>query len=221
MQVQLKSKELWLSLILILVTLLLVSCSKTKSKPELQYMPDMAKGPSVKAQQVKEDPAYTSLRTPVPGTISLDYEPYPFATADTVGPARQLFNPLPQTMSVLQSGRKYYNTYCIVCHGYKGDGKGYIVPKFPAPPSLLTEKIRDWEEGRIFHIITRGRGNMPSYAGQLDSEQRWAIVHYVRALYRAAHPTEEDLRILKEQKLDILFYQDQPDTTGRALWPQR
>ncbi len=218
---QLKSKESWLSITLIVAVLLLVSCSKTKSKPELQYMPDMAKGPSLKAQQVKENPAYTSLRGPVSGTISLDYEPYPFATADTVGPARQLFNPLPKTMSVLQSGRKYYNTYCIVCHGYKGDGTGYIVPKFPAPPSLLTEKIRDWEDGRIFHIITKGRGNMPSYAGQLDPEQRWAVVHYVRALYRAAHPTEEDLRILKEQKLDILFYLDQPDTTSRAIWPQR
>jgi len=218
--VRLKSKRLWLSLILGLAILALVSCSKTKSKPELQYMPDMAKGPSIKAQQVNAtDPTYTSLRTPVAGTISQDYEPYPFATADTVGPAQQLFNPLLRTMPILQTGRKYFNTYCIVCHGYKGDGKGYIVPKFPAPPSLLTEKVSLWEDGRIFHLITKGRGNMPSYAGQLEPEQRWAIIHYVRALFRAAHPTSEDLQFLKEQKLDMLFYQDQPDTTSRVLWP--
>src|SRR4030067_3769866 len=216
MQVRLKLKRLWLSLIWLQAVLLLGSCSKTKSTPELQYMPDMARGPSLKAQQVKADPAYTSLRGPVAGTISLDYEPYPFATVDTVGPARQLFNPLPRSLQVLETGRKYYNTYCIVCHGYKGDGKGYIVPKFPAPPSLLTEKIRDWEDGRIYHIVTKGRGNMPSYAGQLEPEQRWAIAHYVRALYRAAHPTEEDLKMMQEQKLDILFYKDEPDTSSRV-----
>ncbi len=62
---------------------------------------------------------------------------------------------------------------------------------------------------------------MPSYAGQLEPEKRWAIVHYVRALYRAAHPTEEDLKMMQEQKLDILFYKDQPDTSSRVLWPQR
>jgi len=219
----LKSKRLWLSLILAAVTALaLASCSKTKSKPELEYMPDMAKGPAIKAQQVSvTDPAYTGLRGPVSGTISLEYEPYPFATADTIGPARQLYNTLPRTMEVLQNGRKYFNTYCIVCHGYKGDGQGYIVPKFPAPPSLLTEKIRGWEDGRIFHIITKGRGNMPSYSGQLDPEQRWAVVHYVRALYRAAHPTPQDLQIMKEQNLDILFFQEEPDTSSRVLWPKQ
>ena len=107
-----KLKRLWLSSILSSAILALVSCSKTKSKPELQYMPDMDKGPSIKAQQVSTvDPEYTSLRAPVAGTISLDYEPYPFATADTVGPAQQLFNPLPRTIAALQTGRKYYNTY--------------------------------------------------------------------------------------------------------------
>ena len=217
-----RSKELALSLLLLFSVAVITSCSKTKGKTELQYMPDMAKGPAVKAQQVSPaDPLYTGLRAPVSGTISLDYDPYPFPTIDTVGPAKQLFNPLPRTMEVLQTGMKYYNTYCIVCHGYKGDGQGYIVPKFPAPPSLLTEKIRDWEDGRVFHMITKGRGNMPSYAGQLEPEQRWAIIHYVRALLRAAHPTPEDLNLLKQEKLEILFYQDQPDTSSRVLWPKK
>lgn len=218
-----KLKELWLSLLLaLMIALLAVSCSKTKSQPELEYMPDMARGPAIKAQQVNSlDPAYTSLRAPVPGAISREYEPYPFATIDTIGPARQLSNPLPRSMEVLQAGKKHFNTYCIVCHGYKGDGKGYIVPKFPAPPSLLTEKIRDWEDGRIYHIITKGRGNMPSYAGQLEPEQRWAITHYVRVLYRAAHPEAEDLKMLKEQNLNLLFMEDQPDTSSRVLWPQK
>lgn len=205
-----------------LLAILLVSCSKTTSQPELEYMPDMVRTPSIKTQRVNPTvPAYNAVRVPVVGTIPREYDPYYFATADTVGPARQLHNPLLPTMTVLQTGRKYFNSYCIVCHGYKGDGQGYIVPRFPAPPSLLTEKIKNWEDGRIFHIITRGRGNMPGYTSQLDPEKRWAIVHYVRALYRAAHPTPQDLILVKEQNLELLFSEDQPDTTTKTLWPKK
>ncbi|MCI0530874.1 MAG: cytochrome c [candidate division Zixibacteria bacterium] len=199
-----------------------LSCSKTKSSTELEYMPDMARTPAVKAQQVRtDDSAYTSLRLPPAGTIPLDYDPYPYDRVDTVGPAMNLVNPLPTNMEVLETGRKYFNNYCIVCHGPTGDGKGYIVPRFPEPPSLLTEKIMNWEDGRIFHMITAGRGNMPAYAAQLQPMQRWAIVHYVRALIRAAHPTPQDLTYMKENNLELLFYKDRPDTVSQKLWPAK
>lgn len=211
-----------LALGLTVAALATVSCSKTKDHTEIQYMPDMSKGPSLKAQQVNDlDPAFTAVRVPVKGTIPRDYDPYPFATADTVGPAMLLFNPLPRTKEVFLTGRKYFNNYCIVCHGPKGDGRGYITSKFPAPPSLLTERIRDFQDGRIFHLITRGRGNMPGYATQLKSAQRWAIVYYVRALYRAAYPNAEDLKILKDKKLELLFLEDDPDTSAASSWPKK
>jgi hypothetical protein len=35
---------------------------------------------------------------------------------------------------------------------------------------------------------------MPSYAEKLDVEERWSVVHYIRALYRAKHPTADDLK---------------------------
>jgi len=177
-----------------------LSCSKTKSSTELEYMPDMARTPAVKAQQVRtDDSAYTSLRLPPAGTIPLDYDPYPYDRVDTVGPAKNLVNPLPLNMEVLETGRKYFNNYCIVCHGPTGD----------------------WEDGRIFHVITTGRGNMPAYAGQLDPIQRWAVVHYVRALIRAAHPTPQDLTYMKENNLELLFYKDRPDTVSQKLWPAK
>jgi mono/diheme cytochrome c family protein len=34
---------------------------------------------------------------------------------------------------------------------------------------------------------------MPSYASQILPEDRWAVIHYVRVLQRAAHPTAADL----------------------------
>ncbi len=215
-----KSKGFWLSLLLILIMALLSSCSKTKSKPELLYTPNMTISPALKAQeQDSKDLRYSANRIPVAGTVPRDYEPYPYATVDTIGPAKELVNPLLPTLEVLQTGQKYFDIFCIVCHGPKGDGNGYIVPKFPQPPSLLTEKIAHWEDGRIYHMITKGRGNMPSYSFQLLPAQRWAVVHYVRVLYRAAHPTLQDLEEMQKLKLD--FSEDEPDTSSASRWPQK
>ena len=51
------------------------------------------------------------------------------------------------------------------------------------PPKLYSEKIRnEWSDGRIFHVITVGQGNMPAYAARIESDKRWAIIHYVRSL---------------------------------------
>ena len=75
-------------------------------------------------------------------------------------------------------------------------GTGPIVGPalFPAPPSLHTKAARDFKDGRIFHVITRGQNTMPSYADKLTVEDRWAVIHFVRALQRALHPKPEDLK---------------------------
>ena len=41
-------------------------------------------------------------------------------------------------------------------------------------------------DGRIFHVITRGSGMMPAYAGQISPDDRWKAVLYVRALQAGA-----------------------------------
>jgi len=34
---------------------------------------------------------------------------------------------------------------------------------------------------------------MPSYRDKLDSDERWSVIHYVRALQRSQNPKAEDL----------------------------
>lgn len=172
----------------------LPGCVHKKSQPAIEYMPNMAYGPRVPAQH--EDPTnagVTAMLLPVPGTVPRDYTPYRFAQADTTEAMRELTNPLPRTAEVLGRGQRVFMTYCVVCHGPKGDGQGYIVPKFPMPPVLFSDKVVNWPDGRIFHVISRGQNLMPSYASQILPEDRWAVIYYVRALQRAARPTAEDL----------------------------
>ena len=176
------------------IGLLLATGCSTKSQPAFEYMPDMAYGPRVGAQ--REDPARPGepvMRVPVAGTVPRGFTPYRYSAAESLLAQAELKNPLPRSPEVLARGGKIYMTYCVVCHGETGDGQGYIVPKFPMPPSLYSDKVRAWNDARIFHVITRGQNLMPSYASQILPEDRWASIHYVRALQRAAHPNPEDV----------------------------
>ena len=48
-------------------------------------------------------------------------------------------------------------------------------------------------DGQIFHTITYGVRNMPSYGKQIPEEDRWAIVAYLRALQRSQRATISDV----------------------------
>lgn len=204
--------------LLLLTAFLLVSCGK-KSMPTLEYMPDMYRQISMKAQEWDAHGVNgVGMKTPPAGTVPVNYEPYTIPLLDTVA-ANALQNPLTATSEVIEAGRKYYNTFCVVCHGVNGDGKGYIVPKFTMPPSLLSEKLLAWPDGRIYHTISMGQGLMPNYRQQVPSDKRWAIIHYVRALQRAAVPLPEDSLAMKQGHFS--FLDDEPDTAKPVLWPKR
>ena len=86
-----------------------------------------------------------------------------------------------------------YDTTCVVCHGADGRGHGYVVPPYPQPPDLTAQRVRNWSDGQIYHVITDGQGRMWSYKSQLSQMERWAVVNYVRALQRAQYPEPQDL----------------------------
>ncbi|MBF0491526.1 MAG: c-type cytochrome [Deltaproteobacteria bacterium] len=169
----------------------LAACGGTSEKPPFEYMANMTNSPAVKAYE--EVP-----RKPVEGTIPRNFHPYPYTKEEGDKAGAEGVNPLPLTKEVFAKGQLQFNSYCIVCHGPKGEGDGYIIPKFPKPPSLLSDKVRNWPDARIYHVISMGQNLMPSYATQIRQEDRWAVIHYVRALQRAANPTGEDIALVKK-----------------------
>ena len=177
-----------------LIATLAAGCSHQKQETAIEYMPDMAYGPRVGAQ--REDPlrpGMSVMRNPVEGTVPVGYTPYRYTPADSLIAQQELQNPFPRTAETLERGQRVYLTTCVVCHGPEGDGHGYIVPPFPMPPSLHSDKVRGWPDGRIFHVITVGQNLMPAYASQILPEDRWAVIDYVRALERSHRPLPSDL----------------------------
>lgn len=169
--------------------------------PYLDLFNDMAVQPKGKAQSeygLLQGSALIVERPPVAGTIPIDHYPYHLEGKDekTAKIAEEtLSNQLEPTMKVLEEGQRLFNYYCITCHGPQGEGNGPIIGPdlFPAPPSMHTDTARAFKDGKIFHIITRGQNTMPAHADKFTIDERWAIIHYVRALQRAMNPTAEDL----------------------------
>jgi mono/diheme cytochrome c family protein len=95
-----------------------------------------------------------------------------------------LINPIAISKASLDMGQKKYDIYCSPCHGYHGEGNSRLGGQFPNPPSLHSEKVRTWTDGRLFHVITDGQNIMPSYSTQLTQEERWNVVNYIRVLQR-------------------------------------
>lgn len=190
--------KFWYSIALILPLLIMVSCSRDTDTRELQYMPDMYVSPAEKPQE--NDPAVEGqglMRTPPEGTIPRNFVPYQVDITDTIA-ANNLVNPLPVSREVLAEGQKYFDIFCAVCHGTAGDGNGPIVPKMTKPPVLYSEKVINWPDGRIYHTITYGQGNMPSYRNSVSPLTRWAIIHYLRSLQKSQVPDENDLKAISE-----------------------
>lgn len=133
------------------------------------------------------------MRNPVPGTVARGQKEYPFkGKPEEAG--KKLINPLLPTTEVLELGKSKFNALCSPCHGWLGDGASRLNGQFPNPPSLHSEKVRNWPDGRIYHIIMEGQNVMSSYASQTTEKERWAIILYIRALQRSLNAKQEDLQ---------------------------
>jgi len=161
---------------------------KLSKDPNIELIQDMMDQPSLKAQDYEpSNPTKGSSRLPPEGTVPVGYKPYKYA-GNPEEAAAKLKNPFYGNTSaeVLDLGRKKYEIYCAVCHGYTGAGDGPVAPKMALkPPTLTSDKIIKMSDGGVYHIITDGQGVMSSYSYQLVNENdRWAIVNYVRSLQK-------------------------------------
>ena len=142
------------------------------------------------------------MRSPVEGTVARGFIPYPYMGIDE--PQEYLSNPLLPSIENLKLGKKKYLTYCSPCHGNFGDGDSRLIGQFPNPPSLHSQRIRSYEDGRFYHVMTNGKNIMPSYAAQISREERWAIVNYIRVLLKAKNATASELEmIIKETDTNV------------------
>ena len=154
-----------------------------------RYFPDMAKSAALRGQVAQ--PFHSHDRpelAPVAGTVPRGAE---LLASDSsvhgyVQAGLELKSPFDADHPAdMKRARGVFETYCMVCHGPNAEGNGLAVQHgFPAPPSLLFGKALNMKDGHIFHIVTNGFRKMPSYAAQIEPEERWLAIAWVRSLQR-------------------------------------
>ena len=174
----------------------LSSCNAKKDQTNIELIQNMMDQVSIKFQgeDQKQDKLLVQ-RVPPEGSIPRHYDVYPYK-GDPITAGKKLKNPLKLNSSssdlsqsrlasdLILLGQGHYENFCALCHGLSGRGDGQIAPfMLLKPPSLHSEKVKGFTDGRIFHIITDGQGVMGSHLLQIPkARDRWAVVNYIRKL---------------------------------------
>lgn len=163
------------------------------SRTNIELFPDMAH--SVRSNAFAPNgnlPAGQTLQSPPAGTIPRGLLPlhYQATPQDAIRAGDELQNPnAPDNQRARERGALVFANFCAECHGAGGLGNGPVAQRgYPPPPSLLAAHALGLKDGRLFHIVTYGQNNMPTYASQLSRQDRWDVITYVRSLQAAAPP---------------------------------
>jgi mono/diheme cytochrome c family protein len=74
---------------------------------------------------------------------------------------------------------------------------------YRAPPTFHIDRLRQTPAGYFFDVMTSGFGVMPDYAQQIQPEDRWAIVAYIRALQLSQQARLADVPPDQREQLGI------------------
>ena len=169
---------------------------KDKRDTGRAYMPDMAYSRAYETYATRDSSIFTAdpidaghkifyNNMPPAGTIKRG-ERFPFEVPNDsnglINLSSQVKNPLePMIGKELEEAGRLFNINCAVCHGAKAEANGPLAEKVGGVKSIILSSP-GYSDGRIFHVMEYGQGNMGSYAPQLSREQRWRIVQYIRTL---------------------------------------
>jgi mono/diheme cytochrome c family protein len=125
--------------------------------------------------------------------------------------------PIPITKEDIERGQTRFNVYCTPCHSRIGDGNGMIVLRgFRQPPSYYSDRLRNEPVGHYFDVITNGFGAMASYASRVQTDDRWRIIAYIRALQLSESASINDVPADQRQNLAV---EPAPRTAGESTGP--
>ncbi|HKO82763.1 MAG TPA: cytochrome c [Chitinophagaceae bacterium] len=173
-----------------------ISCGDTRRSPGVAYMPDMTYSRAyetyapaqerLKASAVAGEAHFTGR--PVEGTIARGDMPGYRLKNDSSGylQSASVKSPLIPGSINMKEAERLYLVNCGICHGAKLDGNGPLFkggdgPYTAAPKDFTSAEMKAMSEGTMFHSVTYGKGQMGSYASQLNTKQRWEVIAYIKS----------------------------------------
>jgi cytochrome c1 len=172
----------------VVLFLALSACNRDRNNPGWDYFPDMFYSTAYETNS--KNPNFEdglTMRVPVPGTVSRDYTPFEYTNdpESRILAGKELVNPFIVTSENLLRGESVYTTFCIGCHGSKGEGDGRLFTSglYPLKPlPLAGNTAAELKDGEIYHTITLGIRSMGAHGSQIHPDDRWKLVLYIRKL---------------------------------------
>jgi mono/diheme cytochrome c family protein len=127
---------------------------------------------------------------------------------DPSGDYAGLTNPLPLTVEVLDEGKAIFTRECMVCHGDAGRGHGpYRELLQPGPPDFGDGSYGDYTDADYFWRISEGVpwSAMPAWKINYGEEDRWKLVHYLRAIFTQTEERPPGIQTGEEPKPGVDF----------------
>ncbi len=158
-------------------------------------------------------------RMPIEGTVARgSWSADEAFSTGLVGDAFVTELPVAPTQEFLERGRDRYDIFCSPCHDRAGTGRGMIVRRgFKQPTSFHHPRLRAQPVGYFFDVMSRGFGEMSSYAPLVKAEDRWAIAAYVRALQLSQRVVLAELEPSARAAIEASMAEaEDPAATGEA-----
>lgn len=186
----------------ILLTLTSMGCGANHNRTGWKFLPGMYDAVAYDAHDANEVTRDgKTLLLPPEGTVPVGFEPFVYGPGEeeSLAAGREMFNPFESNKETLARGEAVYEIYCMICHDSRGEGNGPIIGRFPNPPNLLAPRALGLPDGQIFHILTLGQGVMPSYRSQVNADDRWKAILYLRQLQEASKTNDPDSQAKESQ----------------------
>ena len=94
--------------------------------------------------------------------------------------AIEMKNPVKADADSIKAGKELYGQLCSVCHGTNGAGDGPAGHSLSTKPSNLAMMAGQHSPGEFAWVIRKGKGDMPGWEEELEEQEVWDIVNYIR-----------------------------------------
>lgn len=191
--------KIFKNIFLVFLLVNIYSCNRDRNNPGWDYFPDMFYSTAYETNS--KNPNFEdgmTMRIPATGTIPRGFYPFEYTNdpESRIKAGKELINPVLTAPEALSQGKLVYTTFCIGCHGIRGDGNGQLFTSglYPLKPLTLSGnsavKLKD---GEIFHTITLGIRSMGAHGSQIRPDDRWRLILYIRKI-------QEDAKSIKDMK---------------------
>jgi mono/diheme cytochrome c family protein len=94
-----------------------------------------------------------------------------------------LKNPVKENATSMAENKRIYALDCIMCHGFEGDGKGDLAQEMKLTLHDWRDpaSLRDFADGELFQIISKGKGKMPGDEARMKPDQIWHMINFIRS----------------------------------------